>query len=112
MHRLALIAVLGVVACGGHDFGEPDETVGATCTRDSQCDDRCLIDSADFPGGFCTLSCLSDRDCPEDTYCVTSQGGVCLFICPDVDCANLGPGWSCKEQDHVGGGKVNVCKGD
>jgi len=111
MRQLAMLCVLAV-GCGGHDLGDVDDTIGNSCSDDRDCDDVCLGPSGDFPGGFCSLRCIDDGDCPGDTYCVTSEGGTCLFICPDFRCSDLGPGWQCEERDHVGGGKVFVCHGD
>jgi hypothetical protein len=109
-----LACALGVVlaACAGHGAGSIDEVVGAGCSVDSQCADRCYTGNADFPGGFCSRPCTSDADCPGDTVCATKAGGVCLFVCPPFDCAELGPGWHCSDKDLVGGGKANVCIGD
>jgi hypothetical protein len=111
--RLFLIGcVLAVVACGrGH--GEIDELIGAACTSDRDCEQRCFRDGGNkFPGGFCSLECRSDLDCPTDTYCMSTEGGVCLFYCPEFDCSRLGPGWRCRERDRRGGGKAYVCIGD
>lgn len=108
MKRFLLGFVL-LVGCGGDQI---DTVVGAECTRDSQCDDRCLQDSKDYPGGFCTLSCASDNDCPSDTVCIEKSGGVCLFLCSELDCSRLGPGWACHDKDRRTGGKDNVCIGD
>jgi hypothetical protein len=109
MHRLAILVVLA--ACG-HTAGHPDDQVGNTCVRDTDCADRCLTDTRDFPGGFCTLACTSDNDCPSDSLCVTRAGGVCLFTCAAVNCTRLGAGWVCGHETDVGGGEVSVCKGD
>lgn len=112
MKTILCALALALAACGGHDLGSIDTTIGAGCSSDRNCDNRCFLDNNDnFPGGFCSLPCLSDRDCPGDTYCVDHQGGVCMFICPAFNCALLGPGWACKDVDHLGGGKVNVCSG-
>jgi len=109
--RLLVLMLVVLGGCGGHGLGDTDDTVGNACTRDSDCDERCLPPSGDYPAGFCTLNCIDDRDCPGDTFCVASDGGVCLFICPDFRCSDLGPGWECKEVDHASGGKVDVCRG-
>ena len=108
-----LICLLLVVVGCGRDSGDIDEFIGATCTGDSQCDERCYQDGGDFPGGFCSVACNSNLDCPSDTACVDKAGGVCLFLCSEVDCSRLGPGWHCNDKDSRGaGGKVNVCIGD
>ncbi len=111
MRQHWMVFVLVVGACGGHGLGDVDDTVGNACTRDSDCDDRCLPPSGDFPGGFCTLTCRDDRDCPGDTFCIDRDGGVCLFICPEFRCSDLGAGWECKDEDDVSGARVSVCRG-
>lgn len=98
-----------LVACGHH--GDIDSYIGAACTRDSQCDERCYMGPA-FPGGFCSIGCVSDRDCPSDAVCTDKEGGVCMFLCAEVDCSRLGGGWRCSDKNNVGGGKDNVCTGD
>jgi hypothetical protein len=112
MRQVIVIAMFAALAAcnSGHRLGEIDPTIGATCSNDRNCDDRCYL-GGEFPGGFCSLSCLSDRDCPVDTYCIDTQGGVCMYICPDFDCTRLGAGWSCKDKDRAGGGKASVCSG-
>jgi len=110
--RVLLASLLSVAACGGHDLGSIDDTVGASCTSDRACADRCYQDNGDkFPGGFCSLACLSDNDCPTDTYCIKDAGGVCMFACPAFDCSRLGAGYACRDKDSMTGGKVNVCIG-
>ena len=112
MHRLVLLFALVLTACGGHGTGNIDDTVGAACTGDRQCADRCFLDGNDkFPGGFCSLTCVTDRDCPNDTYCVTAAGGVCLFACPAFNCSRLGAGYVCEVHDDTSGAKVSVCIG-
>jgi hypothetical protein len=94
----------------GHDVGGIDPIIGATCVTDRDCDDRCY-QGGDFPGSFCSQSCIDDRDCPLDSACVATMGGVCMFTCPDFDCHRLGAGWECHDKDRAGGGKTNVCSG-
>ena len=109
MKSIVILTALLVAACG-HDEGDIDDVVGAACSSDRQCDTRCFI-GGDFPGGFCSLSCATDNDCPGDTYCMQEAGGVCMFACPAFDCQRLGPGWSCHDRDRLNGGKINVCSG-
>jgi len=111
MRQIAIVLVLLVSACG-HDSGDIDELVGASCTSNGQCDERCYPDGNDFPGGFCSIPCDSDSDCTPDTYCIDKAGGVCMFLCPEFDCGRLGPEWVCKSRDRVGGGQISVCIGD
>lgn len=103
---------LGLVTGCSRSPGDIDSYIGDTCVRDSDCDQRCYLDNQDFPGGFCSVSCRSDADCPSDTACIDKAGGVCLYLCPQFDCAALGPGWHCSDKERVTGGKDNVCIGD
>jgi hypothetical protein len=108
---LFLVALLTSGGCGGHDIGNIDDVVGDSCRSDRDCDTRCYLGD-DFPGGFCSLPCSSDRDCPSDTYCMSTNGGVCMFACPEFDCRRLGADWQCRERSRAGGGSVRVCSGD
>jgi hypothetical protein len=110
--RIAVACVItwGLVACGGHDEGSIDDVIGSSCTSDRDCDTRCYL-GGDFPGGFCSVPCQTDLDCPADAYCIAESDGVCMFACPAFDCFRLGPGWACRDKDHQSGGTVNVCSG-
>lgn len=118
MRIFILLCALLVPACGGadeigdHENGTTDSVIGDPCATNGDCLERCLTDPGDFPGGFCTVSCASDADCPADTTCADKAGGVCLFSCPAFDCAFLGAGYRCDNKDHVSGGQVNVCIAD
>jgi hypothetical protein len=103
------IAFVLLAACGGR--GQISDYIGGTCDRDSDCEDRCYKGGA-FPDGFCSTPCGSDLDCPSDTVCTNREGGVCMFLCSELDCSRLGKDWKCKDRDNVGGGKDNVCIGD
>jgi hypothetical protein len=111
MKSLVIASLVVAAACGGHGEGDIDELVGAACTSDRDCESRCYLDNNDYPGGFCSLSCQSDNDCPIDTYCMSQSGGVCLFACPPFDCARLGPEWECHQKARVHNGSVSVCVG-
>lgn len=110
--RSTMIAIVGVVlaACQHSDVSRE---VGARCDTSTECDERCLSPSGDYPGGFCTVACNDRSECPSDTICADHEGGVCLFMCgSDPDCAFLGAGWRCEAADLRGGGiKVMVCRG-
>lgn len=112
--RMAIIALLVGTVAGCSD--EPvSRELGARCATVNDCDERCLPPDLDYPGGFCTVSCLTSRDCPGSSSCADRQGGVCLFDCiDDRDCTFLGDGWTCKETDgrDQEGLKVKVCRGD
>lgn len=109
MKSFVILCALFVTACG-HGDGDIDETVGAVCSSDRQCDDKCFM-GGDFPDGFCSLSCATDNDCPDDTFCMEAQGGVCMFACPDFDCSRLGATWECKSKKRENGGEITVCSG-
>ena len=107
MTRVVIVAAL-LAACSGSDVSRD---VGARCTLDHECNERCLSTGA-WPGGFCTLSCDTDNDCPHGTACIAEQGGVCVFTCAsDPDCAFLQDSYTCKNVDDQAGGKVMVGRG-
>jgi hypothetical protein len=86
--------------------------MGARCDAKEECEERCLLDGPDYPGGFCTVSCLRDRDCPDGAACVQEAGGVCLFLCEVAeDCAFLGDGWTCGNRSLLPDGEALVCVG-
>lgn len=103
------LGLLFLVGCG-RDPGDVDSYIGATCSTDRDCDERCYL-GGNFPGGFCSITCRSDNDCPSDTVCIDHEGGVCMFLCSEFDCARLGRGWACHDEDRVSGGKDIVCSG-
>jgi len=108
---LVLSAAIAAAACGGDPVSR---TLGARCDLQSECDQRCLTPGNDYPGGFCTISCDSTSGCPAGAGCVDdgAGGGVCLFRCiDDSDCAFLGTGWRCQDQDQLPMGTVKVCRG-
>ena len=74
MKSFILLCALIVAGCG-HSDGDIDETIGDTCSDDRDCDQRCFL-GGDFPGGFCSLACETDNDCPGDTFCMSESGGV------------------------------------
>lgn len=107
----AITIALAGSACGGTDISRQ---LGARCTTTSDCDDRCLSEQGDYPGGFCTVDCSINDDCPNDSACADREGGVCLFTCRnDAECTFLGAGWSCHDEElheppHA---PVRVCRG-
>jgi len=108
---LACVLALGVVACSADS--DVSRALGARCDRIDDCDERCLADDEDYPGGFCSVSCMADRDCPGGSRCVDKDGGVCLFECSgDPACEFLDIGWQCKSKDALPSGEVMVCIGD
>ena len=106
-----IVAVIAGTACGSSDVSR---TIGARCDEISECDERCLSGD-DFPGGFCSVSCDTGSDCPNDSDCVDREGGVCMFSCSESSetaCEFLGLGWRCESQDERNGDEVTVCIGD
>lgn len=110
--RSALIALFVIAGCSSDSAVSRE--LGARCESTSDCDERCLPPEVDYPGGFCTLSCLTSSECPSSSSCTDREGGVCLFDCStDRDCTFLGDGWTCKDTNpREEGPKVMVCRGD
>lgn len=111
---LAFVGMLGAsVALGACQSSDVSRAVGARCSVNSECDQRCLPPGTDYPGGFCTSACNGRSDCPTGATCADREGGICLFECSvETDCEFLGAGWHCKAVDLRGGGiKVMVCAG-
>ena len=105
----SLFAVSLFFACNG-GIGPGSGVVGGPCSVDTQCQSRCL-NTHDFGGGMCTVSCRFDADCPGGTTCLDKSGGVCAIQCASPqDCADFGPGWTCAAEDHEGGGQALVCR--
>ena len=106
--RVAIVVLLA--ACQSSDVSRD---VGAECTSNAECNDKCEAPSADWPNGFCTVLCDSDADCDNGTRCIDEDGGICAFTCgANPDCVFLGA-YVCKSVDsHGGGTKVNACRGD
>ena len=104
----AALAVVIAACSGGVDA---DGVVGAACRDDRDCAERCET-GGDFPGGFCTVRCIDDGDCPSDTYCVDTHGGVCLFACDvNEDCDFLGRAYQCRDKDDFADRPIAVCFG-
>ena len=124
--KLVLIACASVaLSCGGdpggiedHEPGTTDSVIGDPCTTHDDCFDRCYTDNdspSDFPGGFCSVPCTSDEQCPVDTACIDKDGGMCLFTCGTdggFDCTFLGQGWFCDDKDNFLEREIFVCIGD
>ena len=100
----AALFALALVAC---QDSAVSRALGAECTTDHQCDDVCATGGA-WPDGLCTLSCMTDADCPSEAACIGDLGGICAFRCAaDPNCAFLGSAYRCKQRDQV-----MVCRGD
>lgn len=109
---LCAAVLLAVFACSASS--SVSRELGALCDDADECEERCL-EGARYPGGFCSLSCDDETDCPDGASCVARDGGVCLFGCADDDgCDFLGGGWRCRPTPERGGGsgdEVLVCVG-
>ena len=105
-----VLVLMVMASCQSSDVSRQ---VGARCDTNAECDVKCLPPAGDWPGGFCTVLCDTDANCPANTRCIDEQGGICAFTCEgDPGCAFLGDGYTCKMVDsHGGGAKVNACRG-
>jgi hypothetical protein len=104
-----VIALSTIAACTG-TAGPGSQDVGAPCSADSQCEDRCFK-SAEFADGMCSRICRVDQDCPIGSACVENGGGFCAVSCQaPVDCSGFGAGWTCSLKADAGGGQALVCR--
>jgi hypothetical protein len=122
IRRFTLVIAL-LSACGtgdsfpddpsDHEPGLPDLVIGAACASSLDCMALCVRGDK-FPGGFCTIPCLTDADCTIDTVCVKDAGGVCAFPCAsDLDCADLlEPRYDCRNREDFFDHDRRVCMGD
>lgn len=104
--RALMILVLAVTCLS---CSPTDRSVGAACRDDGDCRDRCLTD---WPGGFCTIDCRDDRDCPPDAVCSDTRGGVCLLLCrDDRECKDFldDNHYKCDRRRNASGGNDDVC---
>ena len=107
---LGLVLALGLLAATACGLSaDVSRELGARCDSHDECDERCI---SSYPGGFCSLSCDDDDDCPATSACVDVEAGVCLFTCELAsDCEFLGPGWSCQQVNQLPTGEVMACIG-
>jgi hypothetical protein len=108
---VVLVSVLS--ACGGSSNAPlATQTVGASCSSDSQCTSKC-IGADEVSGGMCTVSCRSDLDCPAGTACIGDKDGICAIVCQTaVDCSGSPTFNVCGSKDRLGAdaGQVLVCR--
>ena len=86
--------------------------VGSTCSQNSQCANECITGDNHYPGGYCTVPCVNDSQCPANTACIDDHGGICAFACrTNDDCAPFGRGFVCDARDrHGAAGGTLVCR--
>jgi len=114
----ALLATVGLalaLACAGDSsgIGPQGGVVGGRCSKDGDCAERCARGN-DFPGGYCTVTCRRDADCPSGTLCIEKNDGICLVPCSgQVSCAGFGPEYRCDNLGRQGMKDVDadVCVG-
>ena len=110
---IAVVAVAGGTSgCG--DGRTVSQTLGAPCSAATQCNARCAS-GGDYPGGFCTVTCRHDSECPSgfESLCIDKAGGICLYGCTSgADCDFLGQGWTCRLEERMSGGTAKVCIGE
>jgi hypothetical protein len=105
--RLAWIFAIAVLAACGDHVGNNGSLVGGPCVDSGDCQFLCQ-QGGEFPQGLCTRPCLVDNDCPDGTYCIDTEGGICMLGC-DIpsDCRG---GYNCRGRRNRGtGGDSLVC---
>jgi hypothetical protein len=111
LHAAVLLLCVAGLSCGDVVAGPTSTSVGAACTMDSDCTNRCLADDSRFPGGACTISCETDANCPSGSVCISHMSGVCVTACrTSADCAGFGRGFACAGDSAASGGEVLVCR--
>jgi hypothetical protein len=98
-------AVCFTVGCASP---EVSRAIGARCDTERECDDVCLT-GGDHPGGFCSLTCRNDGDCPSDARCATDRSACLLRCSTNDDCKFLGSKWGCHSQSGASG---KICRGN
>lgn len=119
--------ICGVADCGkvcGHCEGESvcssdglmcvaPLPVGSACVLDRQCgvNRLCLKPDTYLPGGYCTVACEEDGDCPDGGVCGRARDGqqVCLAACDTVSECRSADGYLC--EDGVCAACVPTCEG-
>ncbi len=89
--------------------GVDGDVVGGPCSATEGCaaSSECIDDGA-FPGGTCVVTCESQSDCPEGSFCISSEGGVCLLGCETQD--DCREDYICEGKSREDGdGEAKVC---
>lgn len=106
--RLALMLAITALAAACDDgVGNDGSLVGGACSSSNDCEFRCET-GGDFPQGLCTRPCNIDDDCPDGTFCIDTQDGICMLGCQrPSDCRG---GYNCEGRRNRGhGGDSLVC---
>lgn len=69
MSPLRLVALLTLSASLLTACGRGDARTGEPCSRDEDCAHGLCVEGAGGPHALCTVSCASERDCPEGWSC-------------------------------------------
>jgi hypothetical protein len=96
----------------------PQPGVGSACTDNKSCGGNGLICvqhvgglgifGADFPGGYCSVTCNNDNQCPAGSICQSIKGvSICLVSCPPASCR--GSYTCCKDSGDNTCTPSNVC---
>ena len=104
----ALALGLSIAGCGNGGVGRDGDVVGGPCSASGGCagGSECLTSSM-YPGGTCSVSCVTQSDCPGSSVCVTEGGGQCVLPCSSAsDCRT---GYGCTDRSTAGGGHAFVC---
>jgi hypothetical protein len=90
----------------GSDAGAVPSGVGQPCASDADCTGAaptCLTESeAGLPGGYCSLDCLDDFECPHDSDCVPigTGPGWCFARCDRESKDACRTGYGCGPGDE------------
>ncbi|UJR79177.1 hypothetical protein [Sandaracinus amylolyticus] len=95
----------GAMIDAGQDGGPPSN-IGGACAEDTDCTgsaNRCIAEPDYFPGGYCTLACSSDEECPEGSYCsdVFGSQAFCVDSCDAAGTDECRAGYGCTIDDPM-----------
>ena len=93
VRALVLVAAALILGCS-----DPPKTqylpIGSRCTSPGQCGTMPFdCNTAGFPGGYCTLACTTDGDCPLDALCAHDH--ACRRKCSIASDCRSGEGYTC-----------------
>jgi hypothetical protein len=80
-----------------------DESLGSVCSEDGDCGTTLSCRRDFFPDGYCTTTCDSSVDCPDDNPCLSTEDvfdagplAYCFLGCPVVPSGYRSPDYACK----------------